>query len=886
MSAGSLDLAEGNALTKFQPTKVNSLSTVDKKLYLLNEKVDKLLHFQEDLTGKLQRVDRGIAGVENGINKLSVSRAAPGDTDAMQKGLQVPDSAAQADVQSMCSEVLNLMKAAQLDASKHKERLAKIEKRVDTLDKVITFVGEVLKNSKVVDFILKGIVPWKKGSLLEIPVEDCARIMFTLVIVAGLLRAVIKRAKDKSEESGAKPKHVLSNRGTQTESKKPLEETKSVKKLDENKGACEKVNTSSAVAHKSDSKPQLKDKTAQQQGLEGAGKTQSSKSCPQQKDIDAKALNQHNGLSFVHQDHAENQKAPAKAQKVDRAPQLDECHGQKAGQNENKAPAASAASREAVPSTSRAVSGTGSEVTHTRISISVHMTDMKEKIEMTKEGKVSDSKGKNPKVKSTPADLKEVKQLPDKLKLQQSPKNISSKPNSEVKGDNKQHELAPQTGTQQLFPSKPKPGEKAEEKSELKCRPKTSQNTSAKEPVKDAGVEVKTHQETAKAEKSPTHAKSERRESETAGGSRHDAQQSTGEAPEKSKPLEAGGALPSQGEIIDDSPSPPAPFEHRIVSVRQAEVTASYSVCRHEVLGGGRFGQVHKCTEISTGLNLAAKIIKVKGAKEKEEVKNEINIMNQLNHVNLIQLYDAFEAKNNITLIMEYLDGGELFDRITDENYHLTELDAILFTKQICEGVHYLHQHYILHLDLKPENILCVNHTGNQIKIIDFGLARRYKPCEKLKVNFGTPEFLAPEVVNYDFVSFPTDMWSVGVITYMLLSGLSPFLGETDAETMNYVVNCSWDFDAEAFEQLSEDAKDFISRLLVKEKSCRMSAAQCLRHEWLSDLPAKAQKSKLRLKSQLLLQSYMAHRKWKKHFYVVAAANRLKRFQSMSVKLA
>nr|XP_054496730.1 myosin light chain kinase 3 [Agelaius phoeniceus] len=890
MSVGSLDLAQGHALTKFQPPKVTSLSTVDKKLYLLNEKMDRLLHFQEDLTGKLQQVDRGIAAVGNGINKLTVSQAAPGGTDAVQKGPKEPDSAAQADVQSMCSEVLNLMKAAQLDASKHKERLAKIEKRVDTLDKVITFVGEVLKNSKVVDFILKGIVPWKKGSLLEIPLEDCARIMFTLVIVAGLLRAVIKRAKDKSEESGAKPKHVLSNRGTQTESKKPLEETKSVKKLDENKGACEKVNTSSAVAHKADSKPQLKDRTAQQQGVEGAGKTQSSKSCPQQKDIDVKAVNQHNGLPFVHQDRAGNQNAPAEGQKGDRAPGPAECHRQlvqqKPGKNESKAAAAGAVSREAAPSTSRAISDTGCEVTHTRISISVHMTDMKEKIEMAKEGNVSDSRGKSSKVKSTPADLKGIKQQPDKLKLQQSPKNISSKPDSEVKGDNKQNELAPQTGKQKPFLSKPKPGEKAEEKSELKCEPITSKNTSAKEPVKDAGAKVKIYQETAKAEKSPADAKSERRGSETAGGSRHDAQQGTGEAPEKSKSLAVGRALPTQGEIIDDSPSPPAPFEHRIVSVRQAEVTASYSVCRHQVLGGGRFGQVHKCTEISTGLNLAAKIIKVKGAKEKEEVKNEINIMNQLNHVNLIQLYDAFEAKNNITLIMEYLDGGELFDRITDENYHLTELDAILFTKQICEGVHYLHQHYILHLDLKPENILCVNHTGNQIKIIDFGLARRYKPCEKLKVNFGTPEFLAPEVVNYDFVSFPTDMWSVGVITYMLLSGLSPFLGETDAETMNYVVNCSWDFDAEAFEQLSEDAKDFISRLLVKEKSCRMSATQCLKHQWLSDLPAKAQQCKLRLKSQLLLQSYMTHRKWKKHFYVVAAANRLKRFQSMSVKLS
>lgn len=142
-----------------------------------------------------------------------------------------------------------------------------------------------------------------------------------------------------------------------------------MKKLDENKGACEKVNTSSAVAHKSDSKPQLKDRTAQQQGVEGAGKTQSSKSCPQQKDVDAKALNQHNGLPFVHQDPADKQKAPAKAQNVDRAPQLAECQRQlvpQKGKNESKGPAASAASREAVPSTSRAVSDMGCEVTHTR----------------------------------------------------------------------------------------------------------------------------------------------------------------------------------------------------------------------------------------------------------------------------------------------------------------------------------------------------------------------------------------------------------------------------------------------------------------------------------------------------------------------------------------
>ncbi|XP_051485465.1 myosin light chain kinase 3 isoform X3 [Apus apus] len=709
-------------------------------------------------------------------------------------------------------------------------------------------------------------------------------------------RAYICMAKDKPEESGAKPKHVLSNRGTQTESKKTLEEAKSGKKLDENKGACEKVNASSAAAHKADSKPQVKERTAQQQAAEGAGKTESSKSCQQLKDIGVKALDQHNGLPFVNQDHVSNQNVPGKAHDTDRAPRLDECHkqlvNQKLRENENKPPLPSAASRDAVPSTSWAISHTGCEVTRSRVSIDIHMTEMKENTEKTKEGGSNDQRGKSPKVKSpasAPAEVEGVSQLPDRLKVQESPKNISPEPNQEVKEDNKQNELAPQAGKQQSLLNKPKPGKKAEEKTELKCKPVTTENSPAKEPTKDLREEVKIHQKTEKAAESLMGTNSERSEYESAssGGSENDTCQSTGMASEKSKPWEASKELPTQDEmILDDSPSPPAPFEHRMVSVKQTEVATCYAVCRHEVLGGGRFGQVHKCTEISTGLNLAAKIIKVKGAKEKEEVKNEINIMNQLNHVNLIQLYDAYETKNNITLIMEYLDGGELFDRITDENYSLTELDAILFTKQICEGVHYLHQHYILHLDLKPENILCVNHTGHQIKIIDFGLARRYKPREKLKVNFGTPEFLAPEVVNYDFVSYPTDMWSVGVITYMLLSGLSPFLGETDAETMNYVVNCSWDFDAEAFEQLSEEAKDFISRLLVKEKSCRMSATQCLKHEWLNDLPGKAKKSKLRLKSQLLLQSYMAHRKWKKHFYVVAAANRLKRFQSMSVKLA
>ncbi|XP_017684229.1 PREDICTED: myosin light chain kinase family member 4 isoform X2 [Lepidothrix coronata] len=285
----------------------------------------------------------------------------------------------------------------------------------------------------------------------------------------------------------------------------------------------------------------------------------------------------------------------------------------------------------------------------------------------------------------------------------------------------------------------------------------------------------------------------------------------------------------------DDIPTPPAPFDHRIVSAKRVGINNYYNVNEDEILGGGRFGQVHKCEEKATGLKLAAKIIKAKGPKQKDEVKNEINVMNQLNHVNLIQLYDAFESKNDIVLVMEYVEGGELFDRIIDENYNLTETDSISFIKQICKGIQYMHQMYILHLDLKPENILCVNREANQIKIIDFGLARRYKPREKLRVNFGTPEFLAPEVVNYEFVSFPTDMWSLGVIAYMLLSGLSPFLGDDDNETLNNILACNWDFEEEEFRSVSDEAKDFISKLLIKEKCWRLSATAALKHPWLTD---------------------------------------------------
>ncbi|XP_040432253.1 myosin light chain kinase 2, skeletal/cardiac muscle [Cygnus olor] len=333
-------------------------------------------------------------------------------------------------------------------------------------------------------------------------------------------------------------------------------------------------------------------------------------------------------------------------------------------------------------------------------------------------------------------------------------------------------------------------------------------------------------------------------------------------------------------EILDDVPPPPAPFAHRIVTLRSASVSSQFSLSSKEILGGGKFGEVHTCTEKQTGLKLAAKVIKKQGAKDKEMVLLEIDVMNQLNHRNLIQLYDAIETPREIILFMEFIEGGELFERIVDDDYHLTEVDCMVFVRQICEGIRFMHHMRVLHLDLKPENILCVAATGHMVKIIDFGLARRYNPQEKLKVNFGTPEFLSPEVVNYEQVSYSTDMWSMGVITYMLLSGLSPFLGDNDTETLNNVLAANWYFDEEAFEGISDEAKDFVSNLIIKEKSGRMSAGQCLKHPWLNNLAEKAKRCNRRLKSQVLLKKYVMRRRWKKNFIGVCAANRFKKITS------
>ncbi|XP_036766890.2 myosin light chain kinase 3 isoform X1 [Manis pentadactyla] len=781
------------------------LTTMDKKINVLNEKVDKLLHFQEDVTEKLQSVYQGMDHLEQGLHRLEASQVL---------GLAGANHTPPAATQAGWLEVLELVRAVQQDAAQHGARLEALSRMVVAVDKAIALVGAVFQNSKVVDFIMQGIVPWRKGNLADSPMEN----------------------KERAEEKGAKPKHTLSTRATQAGVKGLRAESQ---KVDLPEGTVERLPYIDASGIGSDLLTQAEASAGQGDRdplptqvppghlllpTEAEAKVPRTSSEKPGTGLELSAAPNRVSEASSSQEAAPGTGQGASSSRHDPWPLEEECMRLTPG-----------------PPAQNKAAHSGGE-TPPRISIHVQETDTPGELLVTRRGSL----------RHTPAVEAPAAAHPGEQEPPESQAPVTESGKETPKGAS---EFSP------LWKWSSDGGAKAEEKQEPGTKPTMG----------------------------PSGARWAKGDNAGAPGLQQDKGPGAG-TPEVGKDctagdmggVEAGRKMPLRAEagrlVLDDSPAPPAPFEHRVVSVKETSTSAGYTVCQHEVLGGGRFGQVHRCTERSTGFLLAAKIIKVKNAKDREDVKNEINIMNQLSHVNLIQLYDAFESKNSFTLVMEYVDGGELFDRITDEKYHLTELDVVLFTKQICEGVHYLHQHYILHLDLKPENILCVNQTGHQIKIIDFGLARRYKPQEKLKVNFGTPEFLAPEVVNYEFVSFPTDMWSVGVIIYMLLSGLSPFLGETDAETMNFIVNCTWDFDTDTFEGLSEEAKDFVSQLLVKEKSCRMSATQCLKHEWLSNLPAKASKCEVRLKSQLLLQKYLAQRKWKKHFYVVTAANRLRKF--------
>uniref|UniRef100_A0A6E8V1F2 [Myosin light-chain] kinase n=2 Tax=Anopheles coluzzii TaxID=1518534 RepID=A0A6E8V1F2_ANOCL len=292
-------------------------------------------------------------------------------------------------------------------------------------------------------------------------------------------------------------------------------------------------------------------------------------------------------------------------------------------------------------------------------------------------------------------------------------------------------------------------------------------------------------------------------------------------------------------------------------------------------VGKGRFGVVYKviARQGEAGTVLAAKKVKCIRLKDKERVWQETAIMESLEHPKLLRLFATFELPKEIIMVVEYISGGELFERVVADDFTLTEKDCVIFVRQICQGVEHMHSRQIVHLDLKPENIMCATKTSHEIKIIDFGLAQRLCASSPTRVLFGTPEFIAPEIINYEPISVQSDMWSIGVICYVLLSGLSPFMGDNDVDTFSNITRAEYDFDDEAFDLVSDEAKEFIAGLLRGRQEERLTAQQCLQSEWLS-LKGGDNVGVNQIRTDKL-KKFIIRRKWQKTGNAIRALGRM-----------
>ncbi|XP_014205853.1 death-associated protein kinase 3 [Copidosoma floridanum] len=251
-----------------------------------------------------------------------------------------------------------------------------------------------------------------------------------------------------------------------------------------------------------------------------------------------------------------------------------------------------------------------------------------------------------------------------------------------------------------------------------------------------------------------------------------------------------------------------------------------------EEIGKGQFAVVRKCIEQKSGSEYAAKIMRKKRVARgvaAADIAREAGLLAQLRHPNIVSLHKVIDTGTSVVLLLELINGGELFHWMPS-----CEAEAAHVVGQVLKAISHLHSHQVAHLDIKPENILlCTPSPMPKIKLIDLGLSHRLTPGFQHRALFGTPEFVAPEIVNYEPLSLETDLWAVGVLTYILLSGASPFLGDNNQETYANVAACQYQFDEKYFVNVSEYAKDFITTLLVKDPKKRGTAESCLIHPWI-----------------------------------------------------
>ncbi|KAH9611391.1 hypothetical protein KSS87_019505 [Heliosperma pusillum] len=255
-------------------------------------------------------------------------------------------------------------------------------------------------------------------------------------------------------------------------------------------------------------------------------------------------------------------------------------------------------------------------------------------------------------------------------------------------------------------------------------------------------------------------------------------------------------------------------------------------------LGRGQFGVTYLCTERSTGMKYACKSIsrlKLKHRKDIEDVRREILIMQHLSgQPNIVEFKGAYEDRNTLYVVMELCSGGELFDRIVAKVSYSEKEAAVVF-RQIVNVVHVCHFMGVMHRDLKPENFLLVSKAENSpLKITDFGLSVFIEEGKVYKELVGSAYYVAPEVLQRRYGK-EIDVWSAGIILYILLCGVPPFWAETEAGIFTDILKGKLDLESPPWPSISADAKDLILKMLTRDPKARITAGEALEHPWLRE---------------------------------------------------
>ncbi|KAL8045958.1 hypothetical protein ABFX02_08G148100 [Erythranthe guttata] len=264
------------------------------------------------------------------------------------------------------------------------------------------------------------------------------------------------------------------------------------------------------------------------------------------------------------------------------------------------------------------------------------------------------------------------------------------------------------------------------------------------------------------------------------------------------------------------------------------DVKSHYTVGKE--LGRGQFGVTYSCTEISTGHHYACKSIlkrKLVSKNDKDDMKREVHIMQHLSgQPNIVEFKGAYEDRQTVHLVMELCRGGELFDSIIAQG-HYSERAAADLCRQIVNVVHHCHFMGVMHRDLKPENFLLSSKDDkSMLKATDFGLSVFIEEGKVYRDIVGSAYYVAPEVLRRSYGK-EIDVWSAGVILYILLSGVPPFWAETEKGIFDAILKEEVDFDSQPWPSISNSAKDLVQKMLTKDPKRRITSAQVLEHPWV-----------------------------------------------------